>query len=365
MTEDRDPRSGVVRHAQDLTCPGYRFYVVPTLSRAELIDASGAVIHMWTHAPSAIWEHAELIDDGDLLVIGATPSGSGEVGGVPRIPDSTRYVARIDRDSSPRWKRKMNAHHDAALLPEERVAVLTFERRRIPGIHPDIDTRDDGIAILDAGTGELLESWGFLDAVAGHEDIFPPQLGNINDLGGEKWVDLFHANSIEWLESAASFGLVNRPPSRFAFVTFRHQDRIALFDVDRREVVWAWGRDILDGAHDAQLLASGRVLLFDNGLVRGWSRAVEVNPAVPAVTWEWRAEPPPGFYSASKGSVQRLPNGNTLLAESDAGRAVEITPRGEIVWELLSPYRTPEGGRAAFGKVRWVDRGEHGPGGGE
>ncbi len=38
-------------------------------------------------------------------------------------------------------------------------------------------------------------------------------------------------------------------------------------------------------------------------------------------------------------SVQRLPNGNTLVASVNTARAVEVTPEKEIVWE----YRSPEG----------------------
>jgi hypothetical protein len=39
-----------------------------------------------------------------------------------------------------------------------------------------------------------------------------------------------------------------------------------------------------------------------------------------------------------------LPNGNTLITESDNGRAFEVTREGEIVWEFLSPHRAGEDG---------------------
>ncbi|HSN89535.1 MAG TPA: hypothetical protein VL025_22425, partial [Thermoanaerobaculia bacterium] len=37
-----------------------------------------------------------------------------------------------------------------------------------------------------------------------------------------------------------------------------------------------------------------------------------------------------------------LPNGNTLLTESENGRAIEVTPEGRIVWELYNPHRAGE-----------------------
>jgi hypothetical protein len=34
-----------------------------------------------------------------------------------------------------------------------------------------------------------------------------------------------------------------------------------------------------------------------------------------------------------------LPNGNVLIVETDGGRALEVTPAGELVWQFQSPYR--------------------------
>jgi hypothetical protein len=37
-------------------------------------------------------------------------------------------------------------------------------------------------------------------------------------------------------------------------------------------------------------------------------------------------------------SAQRLLNGNTMITEGMTGRIFEITAKGEIVWEYISPY---------------------------
>jgi len=59
--------------------------------------------------------------------------------------------------------------------------------------------------------------------------------------------------------------------------------------------------------------------------------------------WEYkRPSPTPGenyrFFSFYISSAQRLPNGNTLITEGDAGRIFEVTASGELVREYLSPY---------------------------
>ena len=38
----------------------------------------------------------------------------------------------------------------------------------------------------------------------------------------------------------------------------------------------------------------------------------------------------------------RLPNANTLITESEAGRAFEVTPEKKIVWEYFNPHRGDE-----------------------
>ena len=68
-----------------------------------------------------------------------------------------------------------------------------------------------------------------------------------------------------------------------------------------------------------------------------WSRAVEVDPLPDEVVWEWKADPPEAFFTESRGSAQRLANGNTLLAESDRGHAIEVTADGRVVWQYYHP----------------------------
>jgi hypothetical protein len=119
---------------------------------------------------------------------------------------------------------------------------------------------------------------------------------------------------------------------------------LAVVDLDREAVVWARRGSFRD-QHDAQILASGNLLLFDNRGAEPHSRVLELDPERPEhVAWEHTGSAAQPFYSATCGTAQRLPNGNTLITESDAGRAFEVTPGGEIVWEFLSPWRAGDGG---------------------
>ena len=83
------------------------------------------------------------------------------------------------------------------------------------------------------------------------------------------------------------------------------------------------------GGHDG-------LLVFDNGVRRSWSRVLEVEPLRERVVWSYgEKEGEKFFYSRARGSSQRLPNGNTLIALSEEGEAIEVTPDGRRVWQEI------------------------------
>jgi hypothetical protein len=49
--------------------------------------------------------------------------------------------------------------------------------------------------------------------------------------------------------------------------------------------------------------------------------------------------------------VQRLPNGNTLITESDRGYVHEVTPEKETVWRFANPDVNEEGKRMAIWRM--------------
>ena len=155
--------------------------------------------------------------------------------------------------------------------------------------------------------------------------------------------DLFHTNSVRVLDA----DLPGLGSAGDLLLSVRHLNRLVGIEPGTGELAWSWGEEVgLDGQHHATLVGDGRILLFDNGRERGWSRVLEMDPATGEVVWTYHAEPRESFWSYSRGSAQRLANGNTLVTESDFGRIFEVTRDGEVVWEYLGPiYRAagPDG----------------------
>jgi hypothetical protein len=66
---------------------------------------------------------------------------------------------------------------------------------------------------------------------------------------------------------------------------------------------------------------------------------LEVDPFTQEIVWRYGDGEKERIFSESHGAAQRLGNGDTLIVESNNGRAIEVTPQGEVVWEYVNPYR--------------------------
>ena len=106
-----------------------------------------------------------------------------------------------------------------------------------------------------------------------------------------------------------------------------------------RKVVWVL-RGRFRFQHHARILDDGNLLLFDNQ--RGpenRSAVLEIEPASGRVVWSYGGTEAEPMFSRCCGTTYRLPNGNTLIVETEAGRAFEVTPAHEIVWDFVNPHR--------------------------
>jgi hypothetical protein len=98
--------------------------------------------------------------------------------------------------------------------------------------------------------------------------------------------------------------------------------------------------------HDIRRLPNGNITLYDNGNQHNpqYSRAVEYkldeDNMTATLVWEYRNNP--DIFGETMGSVQRLPNGNTIIGwggvTSNFYRTVtEVTPNNELAFELSFP----------------------------
>ncbi|SDI43044.1 Arylsulfotransferase (ASST) [Sinosporangium album] len=164
----------------------------------------------------------------------------------------------------------------------------------------------------------------------------------LRDLPGAP-ADVLHANTVEVL-SAHPGGLWSDGD---VLVSLRNLDLIAVVDLSDREVRWHFGPGQLSGQHQPSALPGGNLLVFDNGAAVGRSRVLEIDPAARRIAWQYTAGPPQHLFCALAGGCEQLPTGNILISDSQAGRALEITRSGEVVWAVQTRMPRTQGASRA------------------
>jgi outer membrane protein assembly factor BamB len=91
-----------------------------------------------------------------------------------------------------------------------------------------------------------------------------------------------------------------------------------------------WEMPIKHDVHDLHVLPNGHFLTQTSH-----TQTVEIDPKTKEIVWKYESKPKEG----SKGRVevhafQRLPDGNTMIAESGNSRIIEVSPEGKIVKEI-------------------------------
>jgi hypothetical protein len=335
----------------ELAYDGLNLHTSGHLPEAQLMDMDGRVVHRWRldfraafpkHPAERIvfgmayWRRVHPFENGDLLAI---YEGYG--------------LIKVDRDSNLLWANAGRYHHDLFVDRDGRIYTLVRRAELVPRIHEEEYVLLDYVTILEPD-GALVRRIPLLEAF--ERSPYASFLANAPEHG-----DIFHTNTIEVFDGSQA----HRSPIFAAgniLLSIREMNVIAILDPARETIVWALsGQWILQ--HQPTLLDSGRILLFDNLGHHGHSKVIELDPFTQEIVWAYEGTSENGFASPSGGSCQRLPNGNTLITESEAGRAFEVTGDGTVVWEFHNLARAGENDElvANLCEVIRLERGFPGP----
>jgi hypothetical protein len=330
--------------------PGLNLVIDSQEQAAKLITMDGRPVHEWRlrfdeiwtdppHVPSfkeggpefwkdkVHWRRVHLYPNGDRLVVFGSPFRTPYGFGMVKLDSQARVI----------WKFSENAHHDAAVSPSGEIYVLNqrINRSGYPG-YPELEPPfiDDMVTAV-TPDGSKIKDISILNAFLNSD--YAPALGL---LGGNLQGDVMHVNSVQYIDAglASAFNFVQDGD---LLISMREMDLIAVLDPREERIVWA-RTGLWRAQHEPQMLDSGRILLFDNKGHRGpggMTRVIEFDPGAGGITWAYAGTESRPLVSAIYGSQQRLPNGNTLIVETNNGRAIEVTRAGEIVWEYRSTHR--------------------------
>ena len=233
------------------------------------------------------------------------------------------FVYELDPETKERvWTETLpiTDTHDVDLINENELLIGNL--RNSSG-----DTSDERIYIYNRTTDRVTWEWEF-------EEHYPPD----TDVGVSNTDDWSHVNDVDEIA-----------PGKF-LVSPRNFDQVIVVDRETKEITMRLGADgnhtILYEQHNPTYLESENgtptILVADSENDRvveyarldgSWERIWTVG--TDQLNWPRDAD--------------RLPNGNTLIVDTLNQRVIEVTPRGEIVWEQFAPWAPYDAERLAYG----------------
>ncbi len=392
---------------------GYTLFAPKHNTITYLIDNEGLVVRSWKseYEPG---QSVYLLPNGHLLRAGMLRVQGGIGGGEGGI------IEEYDWDGNLVWEfrhaaRDYQMHHDIKPLPNGNVLAMAVERKSYQeclraGFNPEM-LRDEQLSpeylleIQRTGpkSGKIVWQWRVWDHLIQDFDRSKANYGDvaahpelIDAHGSGRGLPSFwnHFNSVAYNEELDQIVISVRGFNEIWVIDHGTTSQEAAGHAGGKrgkggDLLYRWGNPAaykrgtnrdrqLFQQHDAQWIpdgypGAGHILIFNNGLDRGYSTIDEIVPAIDSSgryplapgkafgpdrpVWTYEAKPREEFYSAEISGAHRLPNGNTLICAGVRGVFFEVTPAGDKVWEYVNPM--VRGGILAQGEESGKDHRGH------
>lgn len=222
-------------------------------------------------------------------------------------------------------------HHDIKFTPDGNLIMVCNFIKKYDltqfDLGADTEVWGDGFTII-TPKSEVLRTWNNFDELTPF---------NSNDVILEKGAvkDFLHANSVNW-DSDGNY-----------YMTFNRLNQLWKIDASTGKVLYRVGPNgnvALDesgyasGLHAAEPLAPDKVLCYDNGSDRGYSRAViyEIDPVAMSAKVTLSVQIPSEYSSTDRSNVQLIKNGTMLMFGNTLGRCDVFT---DLTGKILKVVR--------------------------
>ncbi len=367
---------------------GYTLFAPQSSLSTFLIDNEGRLVNRWEseYVPGL---SAYFLEDGYLLRSAAVEDPDG-------VDGRTGGFQKFDWENNLVWEFYYGTqHHDIEQLPNGNVLLIVNDTKLKnaaiqAGRNPDSIAGNNirSLSILEVSqtgqeTGAIVWQWNAWDHLIQDFDNLKdnygivaehPELIDINFASGGAQ-DWLHTNSISYNNELDQILVSNRNTNEIwiidhSITTWEAATHEGGNNGKGGDLLYRWGNPVayktgtdddrkLYGQHDAHWIETGlpgasNILIFSNGFSeRGYSTVDEIEPPINVngyyellygaayqpfdQTWVYTANTPEDFNSPRYGGSQRLPNGNTLICNSDGGEFFEVTSEKEIVWKYINP----------------------------
>jgi len=397
LITDAISNNPVKHYDKSLTQAGYTLVAPLNNHNVFLVNNNGKTVHTW-HTDNYGGADTKLLPNGELLRTYQTKNNAfamGGVGGGIELLDWNGNVKWNYTYATP----DATQHHDAIVLPNGDIMFLAWVKKTeqqaiAAGVNPkNLDpkthtTWSDSVIEVSPTTNKIVWQWNAWDHLvqdyssskANYGNVAKnPQLINANyyAYGGTEKPDWLHPNSLDynaklnqvmisvrefnevWVidhstTTAQAAGHTGGNSGMGGDLIYRYGNPAA-YDhgtvADRTLYLQHNANWIADG-----LPGAGDVLIFSDGDTdtghRDYSSVLELKfpetgykyaktstgaYAEPETVWTYAPTGKGSFFSNIMGSAQRLPNGNTLIADAVHGTIREVTPSGKLAWLYKNP----------------------------
>ncbi|MEO6568399.1 MAG: hypothetical protein ABIO94_06510 [Opitutaceae bacterium] len=292
--------------------PGYTLFATGTT--AYLYDANKTKVHEWSVAEGSVQTSTYLLPDGSMLF----PLNKGGFTFKPAGAHPSGTFQRIAWDGTLLWDFQFfgadfTPSYDVTPMPNGNILVCaSFQDRTLPGkifeIKPVGKTGGEIVWECDVSAKLGGEVKGYINSL-GFNPALNQVLVNIQEPG--RTLAIFdHRTPAAELLFQWSEGISGRLHGG-SWVTDRYV-----------------GTDVVIPGSDAGKMRVGNLLTVSNGN----HEMVEVDPRT-----KQRVKTIAYNFSDHQGSVQRLPNGNTLIVSGNSTTIDEVDDDGTVVWSMETP----------------------------
>ncbi len=311
---------------------------------AKIVDVNGRTLHSWDLDWFRLWPHPTHLPDDvrpksrpGTIIHGMVMEANGDL----IFNFDSMGLMKVDFCNHPIWRLPLRTHHSVERDENGNywVSGVVVRTRPIPGLpnHPPpipdysaFEVSQDGKVMREINVFDLLKRNGFQGAL-----YLRSNQDNPTTVDG----DMLHLNQVEVFPSTMAEGAFKHGD---VLISLRNINSIVVFDPHTlviRTVIF--GRTVRQ--HDVHFVDGWTVSALDNNNVDATGDTSELSSRIVTmsvrggrtnVLFEGTADHP--FFTHALGKQQWLDNGDILVTEAGAGRALEVAPDRQIVWEYFN-----------------------------
>lgn len=306
---------------------------------ARLVDPQGRTLHSWDINWWKMWPDADHVPRGKrpteppgMDIHGAVLASNGDL----TFNFSDYGLMQVDFCGRVKWRSPHMTHHTVFADENGHFWSLdVFDRDTLDPKRPNIMPPYRDVSVVEFGPdGRLLRRFNIYGLLQRNGLNGIMYLASYDDEDSPIRGDHLHANDVDVFPASLA-------PGKFSagdvMVSLRNANTIFVFDPATQKI-----KAMLTGQfvrqHDPDFVDGWTISVFDNHTIgeppeRRGSRIVEYDFRTGTQRTLFAGGGAKPFFTAVMGNHQRLANGDILITESQGGRAFEVNPRAEFVWE--------------------------------